>query len=82
MQTSVKYKDRIIPVVGTILQSLEKSNVAIESHCRGGFCGACRVKLKSGTVGYITDPLGFVGKDEILACCSVPTSDNVVVDIQ
>jgi ferredoxin len=40
------------------------------------------VKLKSGTVGYITDPLGFVDDDEILACCSYPTSENVEVDIQ
>ena len=82
MQNSIKYKEQIIPVVGTILQSLEKSNIAIESHCRDGYCGACSVKLKSGTVGYTTDPLGFVDDDEILACCSVPTSDNVVVDIQ
>jgi len=82
MQTSVRFRDQLIPVTGTILQSLEKSSIAIESHCRKGFCGAFRVKLKSGTVGYITDPLGFVDDDEILACCSYPTSENVEVDIQ
>lgn len=82
MQNSVRFRGRLIPVSGTILQSLEKSSIAIESHCRSGYCGACRVKLKSGTVGYTTDPLGFVDDDEILACCSYPTSENVEVDLQ
>jgi ferredoxin len=82
MLNTIKYKGQLIPVTGTILQTLEKSNVPVQSHCREGFCGACRVKLKQGEVGYTTDPIGFVDDDEVLACCSVPTSDNVEVELQ
>jgi ferredoxin len=63
---------RNIPSVGTLLESLEKSSVQIESHCRDGFCGACKVKLKSGRVTEVKQSLGYFDDGEILACCSRP----------
>ena len=63
-----------VPVSGTLLESLEQSGVRVESHCRDGFCGACRCKLKSGKVEYTTEPLAFLDDDEVLTCCTKSTS--------
>ncbi|MBU2882356.1 2Fe-2S ferredoxin-like protein [Psychrosphaera sp. B3R10] len=59
----------------TLLTSLLNQKLDVLYHCREGFCGACRCKLKSGTVEYINEPLAFVRKGEILTCCSKPTTD-------
>ncbi|WP_089152989.1 class I ribonucleotide reductase maintenance protein YfaE [Thalassotalea crassostreae] len=60
----------------TTLEYLEANNIEIHYHCRDGFCGACRVTLNKGEVEYINgEPLAFIREDEILPCCSVPTTD-------
>lgn len=71
----------LIPVIGTILETLERSNVKVESQCRSGYCGACKVKLKKGSVGYTTQPIGFIKENEVLTCCAIPQSD-VEIEIQ
>ncbi|WP_281492497.1 class I ribonucleotide reductase maintenance protein YfaE [Lacimicrobium sp. SS2-24] len=62
----------------TLLESLESHKLEVHSHCREGFCGACRTKLISGTVDYVTDPLAYIDDDEILPCCCIPTSNLVI----
>ncbi|HBR0173752.1 TPA: 2Fe-2S ferredoxin-like protein [Klebsiella pneumoniae] len=64
----------------SILEQLESAGVPVESQCRSGFCGACRLKKKSGKVTYNYFPLAYVGADEILPCCCRPCGD-VVLDI-
>lgn len=59
----------------TLLASLQRSGVDVLYHCKEGFCGACRCKLKSGSVTYINEPLAFVRDGEILTCCSRPDQD-------
>ncbi|GHB74887.1 (2Fe-2S) ferredoxin [Psychrosphaera saromensis] len=59
----------------TLLGSLQKNAVDMLYHCKEGFCGACRCKLKSGSISYINEPLAFVRKGEILTCCSIPNED-------
>ncbi|GAB2993060.1 class I ribonucleotide reductase maintenance protein YfaE [Psychrosphaera aestuarii] len=59
----------------TLLDSLQSNGVDMLYHCREGFCGACRCKLKSGSVEYLNEPLAFVRKGEILTCCSQPNED-------
>lgn len=60
----------------SLLNCLEAHDVEVHYHCRDGFCGACRVKLKSGQVCYPNgEPLAFVADDEILPCCCIPHSD-------
>ena len=54
---------------------LQKNGVEVLYHCKEGFCGACRCKLKSGSISYINEPLAFVRKGEILTCSSVPDGD-------
>jgi len=64
----------------TLLETIEQHEVEIEYHCREGYCGACRSKLISGKVEYISDPLAFIDDDEILPCCCVPVS-NIEVEL-
>lgn len=59
----------------TLLDSLQKNHTDVLYHCKEGFCGACRCKLKSGSITYINEPLAFVRKGEILTCCSKPDQD-------
>ena len=61
-----------------ILNTLERENIESHFHCRDGFCGACRRRLKKGTVEYKQFPLAFIGDNEILTCCSYPTSDIII----
>jgi ferredoxin len=64
----------------SLLETIEEHEIDIEYHCREGYCGACRSKLISGKVDYITDPLAFIDDDEILPCCCVPIS-NIEIEI-
>ena len=59
----------------SLLESLEQQGVDVHYHCREGYCGACRSKLISGQVEYLTDPLAFIDDDEILPCCCKALSD-------
>ena len=58
-----------------LLNTLQKNGVEMLYHCKEGFCGACRCKLKSGSISYLNEPLAFVRKGEILTCCSIPNED-------
>lgn len=53
----------------TLLDALERTGHQVEYQCRSGYCGSCRVKLKSGRVSYAQPPLAFLKRDEILPCC-------------
>lgn len=72
--------NKCIPTHGTLLESLEKAGIQIESNCRQGFCGLCRTKLTKGEVEYIAQPLGFTRNGEVLACCCKP-KDNLDIEI-
>jgi len=65
-----------------LLECLESSNVEVHYHCRDGFCGACRVALKSGEINYPQgEPLAFVGDGEILPCCCIPTT-SIEIEVE
>jgi ferredoxin len=71
-QTTIRFD----PAEKTLLNSLEKNDVEVHYHCRDGFCGACRVTLVKGDIYYPNgEPLAYVGDNEILPCCCIPTSD-------
>ena len=65
----------------SVLEALERANVEVNYNCREGFCGVCRTKLLSGTVEYRIEPLAFIDDDEILSCCTLPSS-NIAIKIQ
>lgn len=67
----------------TLLEALERTGHEVEYQCRNGYCGACRLKLRSGSVSYAQVPLAFVGADEVLpCCCRVETDLNIDVDLR
>ncbi|BDA60719.1 ferredoxin [Shewanella xiamenensis] len=63
------------PQHGSLLQALEAKKVRIFSECRSGFCGACKTKVLSGRVSYLTEPLADLNADECLPCCCIPSED-------
>ncbi|MBF0590278.1 MAG: 2Fe-2S iron-sulfur cluster binding domain-containing protein, partial [Magnetococcales bacterium] len=63
---------------GSLLELAEQNQVAMESGCRAGSCGACEVAIKSGTISNIRDPGKAEESQSCLACVSIPSSDLVL----
>jgi ferredoxin len=64
-----------------LLDFAEAKGIQIESGCRMGVCGSCRVKLLSGSAAMETED-GLEDEDlangMILPCVAVPESDLVI----
>jgi ferredoxin len=61
----------------SILERLEAKGESPTSHCRDGFCGACRVTVLSGQAEHFNSPLGFHDEEtQVLACISRLVSDE------
>ncbi|EKE73710.1 class I ribonucleotide reductase maintenance protein YfaE [Gallaecimonas xiamenensis] len=75
-------KDHIIPVAPDlpILDQLLLKGIPVEYQCRAGFCGACRMRLKSGEVRYLETPIAYINEGEVLTCCTVPVSRIVELE--
>lgn len=65
----------------SVLESLERQGVRIESQCRSGFCGACATRLLKGQVKYINEPLAFVRQGYVLPCACMQVSEELELDI-
>ena len=61
-----------------LLDYLESRKIAVHYHCRDGYCGACRTVLIDGEVSYPKEPLAFIRRGEILACCCIPKTDLLI----
>lgn len=55
----------------TLLKILELHNIKIESQCRQGYCGYCRIYLKKGNIYYPkkNQPIAYLKPGEICSCC-------------
>ena len=66
---------------GNLLDFAEEKGIPLESGCRIGTCGTCKVRLISGTVTMETEE-GLDDSDKasgmILPCVAVPESDLVI----
>ena len=66
---------------GNLLDFAEAKGIQMESGCRMGVCGSCKVKLLSGNVTMETED-GLEDADKagrmILPCVAVPESDLVI----
>lgn len=65
----------------SLLETLEADGVKVESHCRSGFCGACRTKVVKGNVAYLIEPLAFINDDECLPCVCKSASPDLTIQI-
>lgn len=63
---------------GSVLEAAEAAGARLSANCRSGVCGACRVKLVSGTVARLVDAPFPLAPDDVLTCCAVPLSDIVL----
>ena len=64
-----------------ILDFAEAKGIPMESGCRAGICGACKVKLISGKVNMeVEDGLDDQDREAnmILPCVAAPESDVVI----
>ncbi len=63
-----------------LLDAIEEQGIDIQSECRSGECGECKVNLLSGKVKPLIGIDIDLKEGEILTCCSVPESD-LLIDI-
>jgi ferredoxin-NADP reductase len=74
---AVKIADRTLSFCGepSLLAMLQAAGEPVDSDCRNGSCGACRVKLVAGELRQVITPEWPLNRGEHLACCCVPASD-------
>jgi ferredoxin-NADP reductase len=66
--------------VESLLDLAEAGKIAIESGCRAGNCGTCKVAILSGQVKYLKEPGYVVETGTCLACCCVPATE-ITLDV-
>ncbi|AEG32040.1 2Fe-2S iron-sulfur cluster-binding protein [Thiomicrospira cyclica] len=59
----------------SLLEALDEQGFDMPYSCRGGNCGACEVKLISGDVELIQDPIYEPEPGHILTCSVIPVGD-------
>ncbi len=59
----------------SLLEALEQQGIDIESECRSGECGQCKIKLHRGEIRQLIEPGMDLNAGEVLPCCCVPESD-------
>lgn len=59
----------------TLLAALEEHGIELNSECRSGECGECKVKLRKGKVKQLVNVEMDLQPGEVLPCCCVPESD-------
>ena len=64
--------------VESLLDLAAAGNIVIDSGCRAGNCGTCKVAIKSGQVKYLRQPGCAVEAGTCLACCCVPATELVL----
>ncbi len=80
MKLIIKYGGKEIEAIPslTILDNLEANHINVGYQCREGYCGACCMKLLSGNVEYIEEPMAFCDEGEILPCiCKALTNIHI-----
>lgn len=75
--SNAKVEQAWLPADGTLLDFAEAHGLTPDFGCRSGQCGACKVKLKSGSVSYLTAPSVELAEDEVLLCCAMPAEAAV-----
>jgi ferredoxin-NADP reductase len=68
----------------SILELAEQAGISLNSSCRSGFCGSCKVKKTQGEITYNAEPRGLNAEEEeagyILSCIAYGVTE-VTLDI-
>jgi uncharacterized protein len=59
---------------GSLLDFAEAHGLSPEYGCRSGQCGACKTRLVSGAVSYVSEPSIAPDPAQVLLCCAVPAA--------
>ena len=62
----------------TLLDAMDEQLITVESECRTGECGQCKVNLLSGSIKPLIEVEFELKAGEILPCCCVPESDLLI----
>jgi ferredoxin len=62
----------------SLLELAEQGGLRLESGCRAGSCGQCRVMLSAGRVTHVKPPGAALAEGECLACIARPVGDVIV----
>ena len=62
----------------SLLDLAAKGGVRLDSGCRAGNCGQCRVMLAAGQVTHMKPPGVELAEGECLACIARPRGDVIV----
>jgi ferredoxin-NADP reductase/ferredoxin len=65
----------------SLLELAEQAGLTPSFNCRAGLCNTCQVTLREGSVEYFEAPLDAPANDDILLCCTRPTT-AVTVDLR
>lgn len=65
----------------TLLELAEAHGLTPAYSCRGGSCGTCATRLKTGSVAYRTAPTAEHAADEVLICCAVPAKSTPLLEL-
>lgn len=60
---------------GSLLELAENNEIPIESACRAGQCGMCKVSITQGEIEYLTSPSATIEANSCLSCISIPKGD-------
>lgn len=64
----------------SLLELAEANGLEPPSACRAGVCGTCTTQVRSGSIGYLTDPKAEVAPGSALICIARPTSTKLDLD--
>ncbi|MFM1797845.1 MAG: hypothetical protein RLZZ117_123 [Cyanobacteriota bacterium] len=64
----------------SLLELAEANGLEPPSACRAGVCGTCTTRVRSGSVGYLTDPSAEVAPGSALICIARPASTTLDLD--
>lgn len=62
----------------SLLEALDEAGFDVPYSCRGGHCGACEVRLVSGSTEKIQDNSYEPSSGKILACSVIPVTDITI----
>lgn len=65
----------------TVLELIREQGISPHVGCQEGFCGACRCKIKSGSVEHSDDTLAWRNDDEIIPCTARLVSDEIEIEV-
>ena len=80
---SKSHKEFMLPAGSTLLEAAEAVSVAVESGCRVGTCGTCRVKVLSGSTAMVNNDClsnKEIKNGIVLACQAVALSPNIIIE--